>query len=206
MTPREVRSFNDPFGIDPTSFTGLLTEDIVNLQSLARAIDRLETLLDAIYAPIAKGVTNGDSHDHNGGDGAAIPIAGTVNGVDKTTFTPTIEGTTTAGAGTYTTQAGYYVRIFNVVYFSATLVWTAHTGTGNMRINGLPITSANIGLNSPAAVIWSNITLTAVGNKLFAAVLANSTQVGLYEIGSGVLANLPIDTSGTIQVSGFYFV
>lgn len=27
---------------------------------------------NAAYAPIAKGVTNGDSHDHNGGDGAQI--------------------------------------------------------------------------------------------------------------------------------------
>lgn len=27
---------------------------------------------DSVYAPIAKGVTNGDSHDHNGGDGAQI--------------------------------------------------------------------------------------------------------------------------------------
>lgn len=27
---------------------------------------------DSRYAPIAKGVTNGDSHDHNGGDGAQI--------------------------------------------------------------------------------------------------------------------------------------
>ena len=27
---------------------------------------------DSAYAPLAKGVTNGDSHDHNGGDGAAI--------------------------------------------------------------------------------------------------------------------------------------
>lgn len=27
---------------------------------------------DSTYAPIAKGVTNGDSHDHNGGDGAQI--------------------------------------------------------------------------------------------------------------------------------------
>lgn len=27
---------------------------------------------DARYAPLAKGVTNGDSHDHSGGDGAQI--------------------------------------------------------------------------------------------------------------------------------------
>jgi hypothetical protein len=32
----------------------------------------LKTTLGAIYAPIAKGVTNGDSHDHVGGDGAQI--------------------------------------------------------------------------------------------------------------------------------------
>lgn len=38
-----------------------------------------QTAGDARYAPIAKGVTNGDSHDHNGGDGANIPNAGLVN-------------------------------------------------------------------------------------------------------------------------------
>jgi hypothetical protein len=31
-----------------------------------------QTAGDARYAPIAKGVTNGDTHDHNGGDGAQI--------------------------------------------------------------------------------------------------------------------------------------
>jgi len=31
---------------------------------------------DAAYAPIDKGVTNGDAHDHVGGDGAAIPEEG----------------------------------------------------------------------------------------------------------------------------------
>lgn len=31
------------------------------------------------YAPIAKGVTNGDSHDHNGGDGAQISHANLSN-------------------------------------------------------------------------------------------------------------------------------
>ncbi len=32
----------------------------------------LRANLDTVYAPIAKGVTNGDTHDHNGGDGAQI--------------------------------------------------------------------------------------------------------------------------------------
>ena len=71
MNVEEIQT-NDPFSIDPTSFDGLLDDTINNTQSLARKVDQLQAALDAIYAPIAKGVTNGDSHDHNGGDGAQI--------------------------------------------------------------------------------------------------------------------------------------
>jgi hypothetical protein len=42
-----------------------------------------QTAGDARYAPIAKGVTNGDSHDHNGGDGGPIAYS-------SLTGTPTI--------------------------------------------------------------------------------------------------------------------
>lgn len=41
-------------------------------KTLAETVTILRTILDTIFAPIAKGVTNGDSHDHNGGDGAQI--------------------------------------------------------------------------------------------------------------------------------------
>ncbi|MBK9693776.1 MAG: hypothetical protein IPO73_19195, partial [Gemmatimonadetes bacterium] len=37
--------------------------------------DLTEAAADLLYAPIAKGVTNGDAHDHNGGDGAQIAYA-----------------------------------------------------------------------------------------------------------------------------------
>ena len=36
----------------------------------------IQGIFDTIYAPIAKGVTNGDSHDHSGGDGAQIDHGG----------------------------------------------------------------------------------------------------------------------------------
>ena len=56
-------------------------------------------LKDSIYTPAsfavaAKGVTNGDSHDHNGGDGAAIVAAATSFGA-----TAKVLGRKTAGAG-----------------------------------------------------------------------------------------------------------
>jgi len=52
----------------------------------------------ADYAVAAKGVTGGDSHDHNGGDGATIPILG--GGTGQTTATAAFDAlapTTTAG-------------------------------------------------------------------------------------------------------------
>jgi hypothetical protein len=44
----------------------------------------LVSALDALYAPIAKGVTNGNSHDHVGGDGAAI-VEAAITLADNTT-------------------------------------------------------------------------------------------------------------------------
>jgi hypothetical protein len=58
----------------------------------------------ADYAVAAKGVTNGDSHDHNGGDGANIPTDGIANdAVDNTKLAnmanATLKGRNTAGTG-----------------------------------------------------------------------------------------------------------
>lgn len=53
-------------------------------KTLAETITILRTSLDLIFAPIAKGVTNGDSHDHNGGDGAAI-VEAAITLADNTT-------------------------------------------------------------------------------------------------------------------------
>jgi hypothetical protein len=44
-----------------------------------------ESEANARYAPIARGVTNGNSHDHVGGDGAAIPAGGLADGAVNTT-------------------------------------------------------------------------------------------------------------------------
>jgi len=45
-------------------------------KTLAETITILRTSLDSIYAAVANGVTNGNSHDHVGGDGAQIDHGG----------------------------------------------------------------------------------------------------------------------------------
>lgn len=53
---------------DHGALTGLADDDHSQYHTDARG--------DARYAPIGKGVTNGDSHDHSGGDGAQIAYSG----------------------------------------------------------------------------------------------------------------------------------
>lgn len=59
----------------PASAWGTIPGTLSNQSDLQTALNGKSATShnhDSVYAPIAKGVTNGDSHDHNGGDGAQI--------------------------------------------------------------------------------------------------------------------------------------
>ena len=59
------------------------------------------------------------------------------------TFTPTLEGATTAGTTTYTHQNGYYTRVGNLVTCIGSVAVSAATGTGTATIGALPFTVKN---------------------------------------------------------------
>ena len=143
---------------------------------------------------------------------ANTPAAGMtsqlLNWYEEGTFTPTIVGTTTAGSGTYNAQLGRYTRIGRVVTFQLYVDWSAHTGTGNMEIEGLPFTSNITGdLYSAVAIRTNNVTLTAL-NYAQGFILNNSTRVrlGQYPTGGGANNAIPIDTAGSFVVSSQYIV
>jgi hypothetical protein len=124
------------------------------------------------------------------------------------TFTPTIAGTTLAGSGTYAGngQIGRYTRIGNRVFFQIYLEWTAHTGTGNIQINGLPITSANnTNAFSAVSVYLGSISFTDVFIQAY--IGPNATTVTLSESTTGgAVTGITMDTAGNITVSGHYEV
>ena len=124
---------------------------------------------------------------------------------EEGTFTPIIRGTSTVGTGTYSTQQGAYTKIGNRVFFNLELIWTAHTGVGNMVVGGLPFTSDAAGGNHPATPYNSNITLTAI-SILQLRVTASSTfvQIRQYASGGGADAGVALDTDATLNVSGHY--
>ena len=112
-------------------------------------------------------------------------LAQGVNG-DIVTWTPTISGASAAGAGTYTTQSGLYLRqglITDVWYH---VVWSAHTGTGNMMLN-LPLTVKLIAADYfTEAVEITGINLSANYYYAMARCGSNSLQAAIIEVGDNV--------------------
>jgi hypothetical protein len=144
-----------------------------------------------------------------GVDFSATPGTGTselFSDYEEGTFTPTISGSSSAGTGTYSTQLGYYTKIGNLVYVTATIVWSAHTGTGNMRLSGLPFTVLNVtSLEPPLSLQVSDVTLTAL-NVAQATFRRNATyaEVLQYPVGGGAVTDVPIDTAATIRYAGSF--
>ncbi len=138
---------------------------------------------------------------------SASTNANTLDDYEEGTWTPVIIGTTTAGTGTYTTQTGSYTKIGNQVTLHLTLTWTAHTGTGNMRISGLPFTVGSY-LSAGSVGLCDAISLTA-SNSLAVYSLTAEARLALVQnpTGGGTAAGVPMDTSaGPLVISITYTV
>jgi hypothetical protein len=141
--------------------------------------------------------TNGLGIQFNGNTAAANAL----NDYEEGTFTPTVVGTTTAGTGTYSAQQGSYTRVGNIVVFRINLTWTAHTGTGNIQINGLPW---QVALTTPHTIIGQNLTYT---NTLVARSDGATSSIVLLTQSSGAAAAaLAMDTAATVTIQGAYRV
>jgi hypothetical protein len=121
-------------------------------------------------------------------------------------FTPTVIGTSSAGTGTYTVQFGTYKIIDNVLYFNLRVNWSAHTGTGDLKVAGLPVACANNTNYAPAVTVNAeNITFPVGATAAIALINTGAATIELRGAGTG-LAPTPIamDASGNINISGFY--
>jgi len=132
----------------------------------------------------------------------------TLTTFSESTWTPIIIGLTTAGVGTYTTQAGIYLRVGNIVYVSGTVIWTAHTGTGNMVIGGLPFTVRNLANYQPqCGLAYSNVTTPGGTVGSGAQFTLNTTRIEPFGLRNNNTPNpFPIDTTGEFRVSGWYLI
>jgi hypothetical protein len=135
--------------------------------------------------------------------------ANTLDDYEEGTWTPTIKGTSTAGTGTYSVQVGTYTKVGRVVYFQGRITWSAHTGTGDMQIAGIPFTAlSTTNSNSTCNFGYVNNLSLAASSVLTGFVFPGTNDIGLYQYtaGGGVASTVAIDTAADIMFSGFYFV
>lgn len=124
-------------------------------------------------------------------------------------WTPTIIGSLTAGTATYSIRVANYTRIGDCVRLQFTLAWSGGTGTGSLRVSGLPFTSngtANNFATNLGAV--ADMSYTA-GHIPFLQIPPGATSIDIAQFpaggGSGAIA-VPYAASGVISGAIFYQV
>jgi hypothetical protein len=135
---------------------------------------------------------------------------------EESTFTPTITFTTPGDlTAVYNVQTGRYTRIGDRVFYNIVIsatTFTHTTASGNLRINGLPYTAANVADNY-ASGSCSFEGYTAAGYTSVSCMsLPNNTSLELIANGSGVArkvlaaADIPSGSNKYIMCSGHYDV
>lgn len=117
-------------------------------------------------------------------------------------FIPVLSGLTTAGLGTYSQQVGIFWKHNNLMFVNLILVWTAHTGTGQMSVSLPPQWT----LFSPPGFHALHIEAQwpwAAGVSDIEA-LPTSSRVDIYTNSSGTLAAQNIVAAGTIRITGSF--
>ena len=165
--------------------------------------------------PATRLEVNGDISFTNNGDGidfgnssGGSSTSTLLDDYEEGTWTPEVYGASTAGSATYDTngQVGTYTKIGNRVYITAWVDVTNHTGTGDMRMNGLPYVP-NGGTNEYHALSVRPSTLTIPQAFLHGYIDDNSDLI-VFRASSttGTDSYVQIDTSFSLMVTGFYRV
>lgn len=135
----------------------------------------------------------------NGGSADATII---VDGVEEFKFTPTVEGTSTAGTATYTTQVGLVTRTADRVDFELKVNFASFTGTGNLIVQGLPFVHKEVVAVGTLNIISENLTFS---NQLEARMIANTATIELVTMSTGAaIVNVPVDSAAILEISGSY--
>lgn len=131
-----------------------------------------------------------------------------VNNQVEGLLTPVVFGVTTAGGATYSQQWGSYLRVGSWIFFTIYVDWTVHTGTGDMKISGLPfnVSAANPFGGFACSIGWANNIALTAGNTLMAYLEPGTPNIFLQQVptGGGAAVAVPVDAAGGLIISGAY--
>jgi len=140
---------------------------------------------------------------------SASTNANTLDDYEEGTWTPSFTGSTTDPTVVYGEQVGLYTKIGNIVYFALRLsTTTAVGGSGDLRISGLPFTTAATNNPGPTTVNFSYQFATA--NPQAAALVASVNyfilQTTISSNTNATVANLTGTGAVFFTCGGFYKV
>lgn len=196
--------YHDPDLInDHGGLSGLSDDDHAQYHNDARGDARYSALAHThtgVYAPAANGVTNGDSHDHSGGDGAQIAYSG-LSGL------PTL-GTAAATASTdYATAGHTHAQLHDSVTVSdsASIDFTL-TGQQISAAAIFGTTSGTVCQGNDSRVIGalqpSNASLTSALIEKYNAIAASAIDVATGGLFSKTIAGTTTFTISNAAASG----
>lgn len=133
---------------------------------------------------------------------AGYPNGAKVFYAETGTWQPTVAGSVVPGTCTYTTQAGQYTQVGNMVFFETTVTWSGHTGTGGITVS-LPVAPVLSVPNVTVAANTEGVAVTA-GKYVGARIYPNNGMINLFEFSSGAISLLTMSAAGTVSVSGQY--
>lgn len=120
------------------------------------------------------------------------------------TYTPTYLGASTSGTTTYSTQAGFYIRIFRVVFFCGQVVWTNATGTGAAVVS-LPLTPDST-TNMRYGVSVRTTTVTFANGSVQARIAPADPRIFFDSPATNAASTtINVEAAGDIIFAGFFF-
>lgn len=159
----------------------------------------------AIFSVIGPFCTNVKSTNYRSGD---TRRGDSVGGGVANTFVPVAVGLSSAGVATYTFRSGLFERSGGWCYFTLTMTWTAHTGTGGLAIQGLPYL-ADVNQNQMVPVYFDGLVVDAGVYQCVGWIANNSSQIQIRKCNVAGAAALQVQVDATVSeltITGCYKV
>ena len=138
---------------------------------------------------------------------SASSDANTLDDYEEGTWTPSITGSSTPGTVTYNTRLGKYTKTGNVVTYQCLVDWNSGTGSGSLRVSGLPFNDAGGSYLCVASILPINVTLPTLSiATAFPASAQSYITISSYPAGGGSDSAVSYDAAGALYIAGSYFV
>ncbi len=115
---------------------------------------------------------------------SASSDANTLDDYEEGTWTPTLFGSSSAGTTTYSAQVGGYTKVGRQVTISCYIQISAMTGTGSLRLGGLPFTVSSTYRSASAPMVnglnWDG------GSMILLYGDGNDTALGIWYSGDDI--------------------